>query len=179
MSSLRVGIVGLPNAGKTTLFNALSRCGALWRTTRSPPLSPNVGVVPVPDPRLEKVADLAGCGRRVPATASFVDIAGPGRGREQGRGPRKQVPGQHPRGRRRGACGPGLRVGGVAHVTGGIDPVRDAELIETELRLADLEVLGREIAKARQAAKSGARDMRGPRGSARAPSRKLVGGEAP
>lgn len=158
MSTLRAGIVGLPNAGKTTLFNALSRSGALVASYPFTTVEPNVGVVAVPDPRLESVARLAGCRRAVPATVRFVDIAGLVEGASRGEGLGNKFLGN-------------IRdVDAVIHVVrafeapdapppaGGTDPARDAELIETELRLADLEALGRELAKARQAAKSGDRE---------------------
>src|SRR5450830_792849 len=86
MSSLRVGIVGLPNAGKTTLLNALSKAGALVASYPFTTVEPNVGVVDVPDPRLQVIADLAGCDRRVPATVRFVDIAGLVEGASKGEG---------------------------------------------------------------------------------------------
>ncbi len=158
MASLKVGIVGLPNAGKTTLFNALSRAGAQVANYPFTTVEPNVGVVPVPDPRLALVADLAGCQRRVPATVSFVDIAGLVEGASKGEGLGNRFLANI---REVDAVAHVIRAfeaGGVSHVTGSVDPVRDAELIETELRLADLEVLGRELSKARQAAKGGARD---------------------
>ena len=158
MASLKVGIVGLPNAGKTTLFNALSRAGAQVANYPFTTVEPNVGVVPVPDPRLARVADLAGCARRVPATVSFVDIAGLVEGASKGEGLGNRFLANI---REVDAVAHVVRAfeaGGVSHVTGSVDPVRDAELIETELRLADLEVLGRELSRARQAAKGGARD---------------------
>jgi ribosome-binding ATPase len=160
VSSLRVGIVGLPNAGKTTLFNALSRAGATVASYPFTTVEPNVGVVPVPDSRLETVASLASCEKRVPATVRFVDIAGLVEGASKGEGLGNKFLGNirdvdavlH--------VVRGFEAGDVSHVAGDIDPVRDAELIETELRLADLDVLARELSKARQAAKGGDRECR-------------------
>lgn len=160
MSSLQVGIVGLPNVGKTTLFNALSRAGANVAPYPFTTVEPNVGVVAVPDRRLDRVADLAGCERRVPSSVRFVDIAGLVEGANKGEG----------LGNRFLA---GIRevdavvhvvrafeAADVPHATGSIDPVHDVELIETELRLADLEVLGRMISRAKRDAKSGDRGCR-------------------
>ena len=158
MSSLRVGIVGLPNAGKTTLFNALSRAGAQVASYPFTTVEPNVGVVAVPDDRLERIADLAGCGRRVPSTVRFVDIAGLVEGASKGEGLGNRFLANI---REVDAVVHVVRAfesGDVSHVEGSVDPVRDAGLIETELRLADLEVLGRLLSKARQAAKSGDRE---------------------
>ena len=158
VGSLRVGIVGLPNAGKTTLFNALSRAGANVAPYPFTTVDPNIGVAPFQDPRLERVADLAACPRRTPATVNFVDIAGLVKGASRGEGLGNQFLAEI---REVDAVVHVVRVfeaPDVSHSCGTIDPLRDAELIETELRLADLEVLARSLAKARQAAKSGARD---------------------
>jgi GTP-binding protein YchF len=158
LSSLSVGIVGLPNAGKTTLFNALSRAGAHVAPYPFTTVEPNVGTVPVPDDRLETVAALAGCDRRVPATVRFVDIAGLVEGASKGEGLGNRFLANI---RDVDAVLHVVRAfeePDVSHVQGDIDPVRDADLIETELRLADLDVLSRELSKVKQAAKSGNRD---------------------
>lgn len=155
MSSLKVGIVGLPNVGKTTLFNALSKVGAQVASYPFTTVEPNVGVVPVPDERLAKVADLAGCRKRVPSSVQFVDIAGLVEGASKGEGLGNRFLANI---REVDAVLHVIRafeISDVSHVSGGVDPVRDAELIETELKVADLEVLSRMISKARQAAKSG------------------------
>lgn len=160
MSSLRVGIVGLPNAGKTTLFNALSRAGALIAPYPFTTVEPNVGVVSVPDPRLEAVADLAGCDRRVPATVRFIDIAGLVEGASKGEGLGNRFLANIREVDAVVHVVRGFESGSVAHVGGSVDPERDTELIDTELRLADIDALGRMIGKARRDAKSGDRACR-------------------
>jgi len=158
VSSLRVGIVGLPNAGKSTLFNALSRAGAAVAPYPFTTIEPNVGVVAVPDERHQSVAELAGCERSVPASVRFVDIAGLVQGASRGEGLGNKFLGNI---RDVDAILHVIRAfdsDDISHVEGDVDPVRDAELIETELRLADLDFLRRELSKARQAAKSGDRE---------------------
>lgn len=178
MSSLEVGIVGLPNAGKTTLFNALARAGAQVASYPFTTVEPNVGVVPVPDSRLESVADLAACERRVPATVRFVDIAGLVEGASRGEGLGNRFLANV---REVDAVAHVVRAfegTAVSHVAGEVDPARDAELIETELRLADLETLGRALSKARQAAKGGDRECRA-RVEALEGVEAMVGGDGP
>lgn len=158
MSSLGAGIVGLPNSGKTTLFNALSRSGALTASYPYATIEPNVRIVSVSDVRLTEYARLTESARIVPATVRFVDIAGLAEGASRGEGVGNRFLSN-------------IRdVDAIVHVVRGfrrcdeseqgsdIDPVRDVELIETELRLYDLEIMGRELAKARHLAKSGAAD---------------------
>ena len=158
MSSLGVGIVGLPNAGKTTLFNALSRSGALVASYPYATIEPNERVVPVSDPRLTEFTRLAESARMVPATVRFIDIAGLAEGASRGEGLGNRFLSNI------------REVDAVVHVVRGfkrcdsapqaeaIEPVRDVELIETELRLYDLEILGRELSKVRRLARSGARE---------------------
>jgi len=160
MSSLRVGIVGLPNAGKTTLLNALSKAGALVASYPFTTVEPNVGVVDVPDPRLQVIADLAGCDRRVPATVRFVDIAGLVEGASKGEGLGNQFLAHI---REVDAVVHVVRAfdaPDISHVTVTLDPVRDVELVDTELRLSDIEMIGRMLQKARRDAKGGDRESK-------------------
>ena len=94
--ALTIGIVGLPNAGKSTLFNALTRNDVLAANYPFATIEPNVGVVGVPDDRLAVLSEMFNSERIVPATVSFVDIAGIVKGASQGEGMGKRVPGQHP-----------------------------------------------------------------------------------
>ncbi len=94
---LNLGIVGLPNVGKSTLFNALTRNDVLAANYPFATIEPNEGVVPLPDPRLNKLAELFSSEKIVPAPVTFVDIAGHRQGGLRGRRARQQVPGQHPR----------------------------------------------------------------------------------
>lgn len=176
MSSLQVGIIGLPNAGKTTVFNALSRTCAAVASYPFTTVEPNVGVVPVTDGRLDRVADLAGCSRRVPATVRFVDIAGLVEGASKGEGLGNRFLANIREVDAVVHVVRGFDSGGVSHVSGSVDPVRDAGLIETELRLADLDVLGRMIEKARREAKGGDRECRD-RLEAICAMEEIVGGE--
>ena len=106
----KCGIVGLPNVGKSTLFNALTETAAA-QAANYPfcTIEPNVGEVAVPDPRLDKLAEIAKSGQIIPTRLTFVDIAGPGARRLEGRGPRQPVSRHHPRGRCGRACGALLR----------------------------------------------------------------------
>ncbi|RMF18050.1 MAG: redox-regulated ATPase YchF [Candidatus Dadabacteria bacterium] len=157
--ALRTGIVGLPNVGKSSLFNALSSAGALAANYPFATVDPNVARVPVPDPRLNVLAGIEGSLDIVPTTLDLVDIAGLVRGASRGEGLGNQFLGHI---RSVDAILHVLRCFGdsdVVHVEGGIDPVRDFELIETELQLADLEVVERRIEKSRRQAKSGDKAM--------------------
>ncbi|MBI4276907.1 MAG: redox-regulated ATPase YchF [Armatimonadetes bacterium] len=141
--SLQVGIVGLPNAGKSTLFNALTRAAVETAAYPFTTIQPNLGVVAVPDPRLAQVAAVTHPKRVVPATIQFVDIAGLVRGAHRGEGLGNQFLSHI---REVDALAHVVRcfpLGDVAHPEGSVDPRRDMGIIETELALADLQTLER------------------------------------
>ncbi len=142
----KCGIVGLPNVGKSTLFNALTRTAAA-AASNYPfcTIEPNVGEVPVPDPRLEKIARLARSARVMPTRLAFVDIAGLVRGASKGEGLGNQFLANI---REVEAIAHVLRCfenADITHVEGRIDPVADAETVNTELMLADLESIERRL----------------------------------
>ena len=139
--SLSIGIVGLPNVGKSTLFNALTRAGALAANYPFATIEPNVGVVGVPDPRLDELAKLYNSARVVPASVRFTDIAGLVRGASQGEGLGNQFLAHI---RETDAICQVVRVfddPDVTHVDGDVAPERDIETVITELILADLQTL--------------------------------------
>jgi GTP-binding protein YchF len=155
------GIIGLPNVGKSTLFNALTATASA-QAGNFPfcTIEPNIGRVAVPDQRLHKIADLAGSASVVPTQLEFVDIAGLVRGAAQGEGLGNQFLANI---REVDAVIHVLRCfdnGDVSHVEGGVDPVRDAETIETELMLADIESLDKQIQNFAKKAKSGDKEMK-------------------
>ena len=151
--ALSVGIVGLPNVGKSTLFNALSETEAEAANYPFCTIDPNVGVVPVPDPRLDKLVELYAPKKVVPATVEFVDIAGLVRGASKGEGKGNAFLSNI---READAVAHVVRCfedENIVHVDNHIDPISDIETIETELILKDLETVERRLDKAERAAK--------------------------
>jgi ribosome-binding ATPase len=150
---LSVGIVGLPNAGKSTLFNALTRAGAAVCNYPFTTIEPNTGIVPVPDPRLQQLAGIFSPPRVIPTTVTFTDIAGLVRGASRGEGLGNQFLGHI---RDTDAIALVVRCfddGDVTHVEGSVDPVRDIDLLELELQLADLDSVSKRLDKTERTAR--------------------------
>jgi ribosome-binding ATPase len=157
--ALQVGLVGLPNVGKSTLFNAVSQAGAEAANFPFCTIDPNVGVVAVPDPRLERLAGLASSKKVVPTAIEFLDIAGLVAGASRGEGLGNQFLAHI---REVDAICNVVRCfedEDVVHVSGTVDPARDIEVITTELVLKDLETLEKRVERAQRSAKSGDKDL--------------------
>src|SRR5690242_4355622 len=155
---MRIGIVGMPNAGKSTLFNALTAAGAETGDYPFTTVEPNVAVVGVPDERLDRIAETIGSSETVPETIDFHDIAGLVKGASQGEGLGNRFLASI---RETDAICHVIRAHGassVAHPEGRIDPVGDAELIETELLAADLEGAERRLERVTKQARSGEKE---------------------
>lgn len=156
--SLKCGIVGLPNVGKSTLFNALTSAKALAANYPFATKEPNLGVISVPDQRLDKLAELVSPQRIIPTTVEIVDIAGLIKGASQGEGLGNQFLANI---REVDAIMHVVRCfddGNVIHVDGKVDPVSDKEIIDTELILKDIETVEKRLDRARKQAKSGSKE---------------------
>ncbi len=153
--AIQCGIVGLPNVGKSTLFNALTAAGIAAENYPFCTIDPNVGVVTVPDPRLEQLAAIVKPQQTLPATVEFVDIAGLVAGASRGEGLGNKFLGNI---RETNAIAHVVRCfenDDVTHVANSIDPLQDIEVINTELMLADLETLEKVLDRAERTAKTG------------------------
>jgi GTP-binding protein YchF len=154
----KAGIVGLPNVGKSTLFNALSNAGAQSANYPFCTIEPNIGMVPVPDPRLDKLAELVSPEKVLPAMVQIVDIAGLVKGASKGEGLGNQFLGNIRE------CNAILHVlrcfddDNIVHVEGSTNPLRDKDIIDTELQLKDLDTLEKRLVKARANTKGGSKE---------------------
>lgn len=157
---LQCGIVGLPNVGKSTLFNALTSAKALAANYPFATKEPNIGVITVPDPRLDKLSELVNPQRVIPTSVDIVDIAGLIKGASKGEGLGNQFLANI---REVDAIVHVVRCfedDNVVHVDGSVDPVRDKEIIDIELGLKDVETVEKRLDKVRRAAKSGEKEAK-------------------
>ena len=151
----KCGIVGLPNVGKSTLFNSLSSAKAEAANYPFCTIEPNVGMIPVPDPRLDQLADLVKPKNVLPAVVKIMDIAGLVRGASKGEGLGNQFLGNIRE------CDSIIHIlrcfddENIVHVEGGVDPIRDKDIIDTELQFKDLELLERKLEKTKKMTKGG------------------------
>jgi GTP-binding protein YchF len=157
--SLQVGIVGLPNVGKSTLFNALTQAGAAVGAYPFTTIDPNRGIAAVPDRRLEALARLVGPEQVTPATVEFVDIAGLVRGSHRGEGLGNRFLAHIREVDAIAVVARCFADPDVAHVDGTVDPIRDLEVLDLELILADLETVQRRLEKTRPAARARPREL--------------------
>jgi GTP-binding protein YchF len=145
--SLSVGIVGLPNAGKSTLFNALTTAGATVGNYPFTTIEPNTGMVPVPDTRLDRLAELFKPPKVIPAMVTFTDIAGLVRGASRGEGLGNKFLGHIRECDAIALVVRDFKDSDITHVEGTVDPVRDIDVVELELQLADLETVLKRLEK--------------------------------